>query len=67
MAAGLGGRRADSLLMRMTDVAYAFPDLLMIILLVSIIGILLLPLVFLGRNKGTLTVTYTYVGEIPPS
>ena len=34
------------------------------ILLISIIGILLLPFVFLGRNKGTLTVTYSYVG--PP-
>ena len=38
MAAGLGGRRADTLLMRLTDVAYAFPDLLMIILLISIFG-----------------------------
>ena len=38
MAAGLGGRRADALLMRLTDVAYAFPDLLMIILLVSVFG-----------------------------
>jgi oligopeptide transport system permease protein len=38
MAAGLGGRRVDALLMRATDVAYAFPDLLMIILLVSIFG-----------------------------
>ena len=38
MAAGLGGRRADTLLMRLTDIAYAFPDLLMIILLVSVFG-----------------------------
>ena len=38
MAAGLGGRRADTLLMRLTDVAFAFPDLLMIILLVSVFG-----------------------------
>ena len=38
LAAGLGGRRADSLLMRLTDVAYSFPDLLMIILLVSVFG-----------------------------
>lgn len=38
MAAGLGGRRADALLMRLTDVAYSFPDLLLIILLVSIFG-----------------------------
>ena len=41
-----------------------FSCALIIILLISIIGILLLPFVFLGRNKGTLTVTYTYVG--PP-
>jgi oligopeptide transport system permease protein len=39
LAAGLGGRHADTLLMRLTDVAYAFPELLMIILLVSIFGI----------------------------
>ena len=38
MAAGLGGRRADAALMRLTDVAYAFPDLLMIILLASVFG-----------------------------
>ena len=38
MAAGLGGRWADSLLMRLTDVAYSFPDLLLVILLVSIFG-----------------------------
>jgi hypothetical protein len=41
-----------------------FSCALIIILLVSIIGILLLPFVFLGRNKGTLTVTYTYIS--PP-
>ena len=35
---------------------------LIIILLISVVGILLLPFVFLGRNKGVLTVTYTYVG-----
>jgi len=39
-----------------------FSCALIIILLISIIGILLLPFVFLGRNKGTLTVTYTYIG-----
>jgi len=38
LAAGMGGRRADTLLMRLTDVAFAFPDLLLIILLVSIFG-----------------------------
>ena len=39
-----------------------FTCALIVILLISIIGILLLPFVFLGRNKGVLTVTYTYVG-----
>jgi len=38
MAAGMGGRWADALLMRVTDVAYAFPDLLLVILLVSVFG-----------------------------
>jgi len=38
LVAGLGGRKLDALMMRLTDVAYAFPDLLMIILLVSIFG-----------------------------
>jgi oligopeptide transport system permease protein len=38
MMAGLGGRRADNLLMRGTDVAYAFPDLLMLILIISVLG-----------------------------
>ncbi|MEX2158194.1 MAG: ABC transporter permease [Dehalococcoidia bacterium] len=38
LVAGLGGRKTDALLMRATDVAYAFPDLLMIILLISIFG-----------------------------
>ncbi len=37
MAAGLGGRRTDTLLMRLTDVAYAFPDLLLLILVVSVL------------------------------
>lgn len=35
-AAGLGGRWLDGLLMRLTDAAYAFPDLLLIILLASV-------------------------------
>jgi len=38
MAAGLGGRMTDNLVMRGTDVAYAFPDLLMLILLLSVLG-----------------------------
>lgn len=39
-----------------------FSCVLIVILLISVVGILLLPFVFMGRNKGTLTVTYTYVG-----
>lgn len=38
MAAGLCGRRIDALLMRVTDIAYAFPDLLLLILIVSVWG-----------------------------
>jgi oligopeptide transport system permease protein len=38
MLAGLGGGRTDSAMMRLTDLAYAFPDLLMVILLVSWFG-----------------------------
>ena len=38
LTAGLGGRRTDALLMRLTDVAYSFPDLLLLVLLVSIFG-----------------------------
>ena len=39
-----------------------FTCAMIVILLISIVGILLLPFVFWGRNRGTLTVTYTYVG-----
>lgn len=38
LAAGMGGRWADTILMRLTDIAYAFPDLLLVILLVSAFG-----------------------------
>jgi oligopeptide transport system permease protein len=38
LTAALGGRGLDNLMMRFTDVAYAFPDLLMLILLLSIFG-----------------------------
>lgn len=38
LAAGLGGRGVDNLVMRATDIAYAFPDLLMLILLLSVFG-----------------------------
>ena len=51
-----------------------FSCALIVVLLISIIGILLLPFVFLGRNKGTLTVTYTRrvdvtppMGAVPPA
>lgn len=37
-AAALGGRHLDNILMRLTDVACAFPDLLFIILLRSVFG-----------------------------
>jgi oligopeptide transport system permease protein len=37
-AAALGGKAADSLLMRFTDVIYAFPDLLFIILLQQVLS-----------------------------
>lgn len=36
--AALGGSNVDNLLMRMTDIFYAFPDLLLIILLESVFG-----------------------------
>jgi len=38
MAAGFRGGATDSLLMRVTDLTYAFPDLLLIILLRSVLG-----------------------------
>ncbi len=37
-AAALGGKTADSLLMRFTDVVYAFPDLLFVILLQQVLA-----------------------------
>lgn len=37
-AAALGGPRIDNLLMRITDIFYAFPDLLLIILLEAVFG-----------------------------
>lgn len=38
LSAALGGRGLDNLMMRATDVAYAFPDLLMLVLLLSVFG-----------------------------
>jgi hypothetical protein len=42
---------------------------IVVILLITIIGILLLPFVMGGRNRGVLTVTYVYVGApaLPPT
>jgi oligopeptide transport system permease protein len=37
-AAALGGRLSDNLLMRLTDITYAFPDLLLIILMRSVLA-----------------------------
>jgi oligopeptide transport system permease protein len=37
-AAALGGRVSDNLLMRLTDITYAFPDLLLIILMRSVLS-----------------------------
>jgi len=37
-AAALGGRMSDNLLMRLTDITYAFPDLLFIILIRSVLS-----------------------------
>lgn len=37
-AALMGGRRTDNLLMRFTDVMYAFPDLLFVILIAAVLG-----------------------------
>jgi oligopeptide transport system permease protein len=47
LLAGLKGRVVDSALMRFTDLAYAFPDLLLIILLRSVMGGGLLTLVLI--------------------
>jgi oligopeptide transport system permease protein len=38
VAAALGGRTSDTILMRITDITYAFPDLLFIILLRSVLS-----------------------------
>jgi hypothetical protein len=39
---------------------------LIIILFITIIGILLLPFILMGRKKGTLTVTYSLAGAQQP-
>ena len=59
VAAGLGIRMLDSLLMRFTDVVYAFPDLLFVILLVSVFreGVA-------GSVTRTLVVTFVAIGLV---
>jgi len=56
-AAGLGGRTLDNIMMRITDVAYAFPDLLAIILLRSVFQGRDLPLVD-GRSQEVLLMIF---------
>ena len=59
LAAGLGFRTLDNLLMRFTDVVYAFPDLLFVILLVSVFreGVA-------GSATRTLIVTFVAIGLV---
>lgn len=38
LLAGAGSRRIDNLLMRFTDIMYAFPDLLFVIIILSVLG-----------------------------
>jgi oligopeptide transport system permease protein len=38
LIAGAGSRRLDNLLMRFTDIMYAFPDLLFVIIILSVLG-----------------------------
>jgi hypothetical protein len=40
---------------------------LIIILFITIIGVLLLPFILMGKKKGTLTVTYSLAGVHPPA
>jgi oligopeptide transport system permease protein len=56
-AAALGGRAMDNFMMRITDVAYAFPDLLAIILLRSVFQGRDLPLVG-GRTQEVLLMIF---------
>lgn len=64
MAAGLGGRKADTTLMRLTDVAYAFPDLLMIILLVSVLGSSVLMMILAIALVSWMTIARLVRGQV---
>jgi len=59
LAAGLGFRALDSLLMRFTDAVYAFPDLLFVILLVSVFREAVA-----GSATRTLIVTFVAIGLV---
>lgn len=54
--AALGGRTIDNLMMRITDLAYAFPDLLAIILLRAVFADRDLPLVSHGASQRLLVI-----------
>jgi oligopeptide transport system permease protein len=54
--AALGGRALDNIMMRLTDIAYAFPDLLAIILLRSVLADRSLPLVGAGASQRLLII-----------
>jgi oligopeptide transport system permease protein len=56
-AAGLGGKWLDNILMRFTDVTYAFPDLLLIILFASV-----LRETWLGQWSGGLFAIFLAIG-----
>jgi len=59
VAAGLGFRTLDNLLMRLTDAVYAFPDLLFVILLVSVFRDTVA-----GSATRTLVVTFVAIGLV---
>ena len=54
--AALGGRTLDNVMMRFTDITYAFPDLLAIILLRSVLADRSLPLVGAGTSQRLLII-----------
>jgi oligopeptide transport system permease protein len=58
-AAALGGKRADALLMRFTDVVYAFPDLLFVIMLQQVLSG-----TSLARYMGGLLVVFLAIGLV---
>jgi ABC-type dipeptide/oligopeptide/nickel transport system permease subunit len=56
LIAGAGSRRIDNLLMRFTDIMYAFPDLLFVIIILSVLGrnILFVPIAIAIVNWTTM-------------